>query len=150
MDSPPPRLGYGARVLRLDVDITLGKINMAYKFMGEDMPELTCIPTGQRRASYLRAVKKSYGHFGTWAGLCLFVALAYCGAEYSHQINESVRHFFASKERSEMFLSMGMCCAGIGTLYYFQMKAIKAEVLKIIESQQTACADPAKPGSAQP
>src|SRR5665647_672016 len=109
---------------------------MAYKFIGENLPELTCIPMGQRRASFLHAAKKSYGYFGTWVGFCLFIALTYCSAKYSHQINESVRGFFASREISEIFLNIGMCCAGFGTLYYFQIRAIKAELLKMIESQQ--------------
>lgn len=111
---------------------------MAYKFMGENVPELKRFPKEQRRAMFLCATRKSYRHFSTWAGLCLFGALAYCGAEYSCQINESLRGFFASTRRSEMVLSTGICWAGLGALYYLQMKAIRAELLKMIESQRDA------------
>ena len=35
-----------------------------------------------------------------------------------------------------MFLNMGISLVGLGALYYFQMKAIRAELLKLIEYQQ--------------
>ena len=109
---------------------------MAYKFIGEDVPELKLFPKAQRRTIFLRAARNSYGHFSTWAGFCLCVAVTYCGVEYSVHINESLRRFFAAARTSEMFLNMGISLVGLGALYYFQIKAIKAELLKLIESQQ--------------
>lgn len=92
---------------------------MAYQFIGEDVPELKLFPKEQRRTIFLRAARKSYGHFSTWAGFCLCVAVTYCGVEYSGQINESLRRFFAAAKTSEMFLNLGISWAGLGALYYF-------------------------------
>lgn len=111
---------------------------MAYKFVGENMPELKLFPKEQRRALFLCAARRSYGHFSTWAGLCLWIAFVYCGAEYVDQINEALRGIFVPTKRSEMFLSLGLSLVGFGALYCFQMKAIKTELLEMIASHETS------------
>jgi hypothetical protein len=114
---------------------------MGYEFLGERVQELKHIPAEQRRSSFLRAVKKPYGHFSTWLGLFIFLALSYLGATYGKEFNQQVREFFASSERSEMFLSVATTWVGMFVLYHFQMKVIKGELLKQISSQPSAGGD---------
>ena len=105
---------------------------MNFKYVGEGIQELKYFPENQRRKCFLKAVRKSYRHFGTWVGLLLFFSLGHLGAHYASAINQFVREFFSSSMRSEEFLSMGVSWVGLFALYYFQMKAIKSELMKEI------------------
>ena len=109
---------------------------MSYKYIGENMPELSLIPAKERRRVFLKAVGKSYLYARTWLGLLLFCGISYVGANYSEPIADKLIQLLATPTRGRIMVSIGLSLIALFMLYRFQIAVIKDQILKTAKSQQ--------------
>lgn len=110
---------------------------MSYQFIGEGIRELKEVPVEERRKTFLKAVGKSYLHGRTWFGVLLFILASYVGANFSQQIADTLGELFSTPTRGEMFVSVGLSGLALFALYRFQIEAIKNEIRKMKNPNQT-------------
>ncbi len=110
---------------------------MSYQFIGENVRELKEVPAEERRKIFLKAVGRSYLHGRTWFGLLCFILASYVGATFSQQIADTLGELLSTPTRGEMFVSVGLSGVALLALYRFQIEAIKSEIRKISNPNQT-------------